>query len=257
MYEAGYSLINMQNNHLYVIPGGGYDHLDTRDLYDNWEPNKFYDYNLLEKIPVYSPQMLGAVYMLWNDMCGRLDVGISEYDLYDRFAEPLPVLSAGLWGERAESGYEAFMDQAEQIGQASEKLRGGKNRIYDEETGLEPYYEVDIRVKLSDEAGQYRKPTGWKCGAGCRADRGRSGHGQRGRGRGGGWCVDQRNHGRTGGNCADQSADHRREYQCLRDVGLLCGGAGNRPRRLCAGGQDLYVGIRTSQGRMGGIESGR
>ena len=42
MYEAGYSLINMQNNHLYVIPGGGYDHLDTRDLYDNWEPNKFY-----------------------------------------------------------------------------------------------------------------------------------------------------------------------------------------------------------------------
>ena len=27
--------------------------------------------------------------------------------------------------------------------------------IYDEETGLEPYYEVDIRVKLSDEAGQY------------------------------------------------------------------------------------------------------
>ena len=155
MYEAGYSLINMQNNHLYVIPGGGYDHLDTKDLYDNWEPNKFYDYNLLEKIPVYSPQMLGAVYMLWNDMCGRLDVGISEYDLYDRFAEPLPVLSAGLWGERAESGYEAFMDQAEQIGQASEKLRGGKNRIYDEETGLEPYYEVDIRVKLSDEAGQY------------------------------------------------------------------------------------------------------
>ncbi len=155
MYEAGYSLINMQNNHLYVIPGGGYDHLDTKDLYDNWEPNKFYDYNLLEKIPVYSPQMLGAVYMLWNDMCGRLDVGISEYDLYDRFAEPLPVLSAGLWGERAASGYEAFMDQAEQIGQASEKLRGGKNRIYDEETGLEPYYEVDIRVKLSDEAGQY------------------------------------------------------------------------------------------------------
>lgn len=49
MYEAGYSLINMQNNHLYVIPGGGYDHLDTKDLYDNWEPNKFYDYNLLEK----------------------------------------------------------------------------------------------------------------------------------------------------------------------------------------------------------------
>ena len=48
---------DMQNNHLYVIPGGGYDHLDTKDLYDNWEPNKFYDYNLLEKIPAGSPSV--------------------------------------------------------------------------------------------------------------------------------------------------------------------------------------------------------
>ena len=32
MYEAGYSLINMQNNHLYVIPGGGYDYLDKKDV---------------------------------------------------------------------------------------------------------------------------------------------------------------------------------------------------------------------------------
>ena len=51
MYEAGYSLINMQNNHLYIIPGGGYDYLDTKELFDHWEPNKFYDYNQLERVP--------------------------------------------------------------------------------------------------------------------------------------------------------------------------------------------------------------
>lgn len=98
MYGAGYSLINMQNNHLYLIPGGGYDRLDGRDLYENWAPNRFYDYNRRETIPSYSPQMLGAAYMIWNDMCGRLDVGICEYDLYERFSEPLGALSARLWG---------------------------------------------------------------------------------------------------------------------------------------------------------------
>ncbi len=98
MYEAGYSLINMQNNHLYIIPGGGYDHLDGRELYENWAPNKFYDYNQTEIIPAYSPQMLGASYMIWNDMSGNLDIGISEYDLFIRFREPLTVLSMKLWG---------------------------------------------------------------------------------------------------------------------------------------------------------------
>lgn len=98
MYEAGYSLINMQNNHLYLIPGGGYDHLDFKELYENWAPNRFYDYNRIETIPSYSPQMLGAACMIWNDMCGRLDVGISEYDLYERFTESIGVLSCKLWG---------------------------------------------------------------------------------------------------------------------------------------------------------------
>ena len=152
MYEAGYSLINMQNNHLYVIPGGGYDYLDTEELYENWEPNKFYDYNLLEMIPVYSPQMLGAVYMMWNDMSGRLDVGISEYDLYERFEQPLSVLAAKLWGREKTLAYEEFRDMAGRIDKAAYGIKGEENRIYQETAGLEPYYEVDIRVKLQEEA---------------------------------------------------------------------------------------------------------
>ena len=105
MYDAGYSLINMQNSHLYVIPGGGYDYLDIEELYRNWEPDKFYEYNETEKIPSYSPKMLGAAYMIWNDMSGRLDLGICEYDLYERFEQPLALLSAKLWGMREEESY--------------------------------------------------------------------------------------------------------------------------------------------------------
>ncbi len=117
MYEAGYSLINMQNNHLYIIPGGGYDYLNSRELYENWAPNRFYDYNRIETIPAYSPQMLGAAYMIWNDMCGSLDVGISEFDLYARFMGPLGVLSTRLWGsDRLEASLEEEVEYLESLG---------------------------------------------------------------------------------------------------------------------------------------------
>lgn len=117
MYEAGYSLINMQNNHLYIIPGGGYDRLDIKELYENWTPNRFYDYNRIETIPSYSPQMLGAACMIWNDMCGSLDVGISEYDIYERFTESLGVLSCKLWGaDRKEASLQASVEDLESLG---------------------------------------------------------------------------------------------------------------------------------------------
>ena len=115
MYEDGYSLINMQNNHLYIIPGGGYDRLDIRELYENWMPNRFYDYNRIETIPSYSPQMLGASYMIWNDMSGSLDVGISECDLFDRFFAPLGVIGGKLWGS-TEGSYQEWQARFERLG---------------------------------------------------------------------------------------------------------------------------------------------
>lgn len=140
MYEAGYSLINMQNNHLYIIPGGGYDRLNARDLYENWAPNRFYDYNRRETVPAYSPQMLGATYMIWNDMCGRLDVGICEYDIYERFMEPLGVMAVRLWG-------------ADRIKQTF---------LYGETVTAEPHYNVMMKVwlepenKAESETGQWQ-----------------------------------------------------------------------------------------------------
>lgn len=141
MYEAGYSLINMQNNHLYLIPGGGYDRLDGRDLYENWAPNRFYDYNRRETIPVYSPQMLGAAYMIWNDMVGRLDVGICEYDLYERFLEPLGVVSARLWGAAAAENSAAPYPAATFY-----------PHLYEGTVAVEPDYEIQMDVRLEPES---------------------------------------------------------------------------------------------------------
>lgn len=148
MYEAGYSLINMQNNHLYIIPGGGYDRLDSRELYENWEPNKFYDYNQMEMIPAYSPKMLGAAYMIWNDMSGSLDIGISEYDLYERFREPLAVLSMKLWGtwKRANTVGETW-----DLGTLEEPeipFGVGACELYADTDAVEPDYEIQMKVYL-------------------------------------------------------------------------------------------------------------
>lgn len=174
MYEAGYSLINMQNNHLYIIPGGGYDRLSGRDLYENWAPNRFYDYNRRESVPAYSPQMLGAAYMIWNDMSGNLDVGICEYDLYERFMEPLGALSARLWGaERLETAGErcdlpayVFLKDCMKNRESQRFMMVDENRdapyrsekavfypyLYDETVAAEPDYEVRIEVCLEPGA---------------------------------------------------------------------------------------------------------
>lgn len=173
MYEDGYSLINMQNNHLYIIPGGGYDRLNIRELYENWMPNRFYDYNRIETIPSYSPQMLGASYMIWNDMSGSLDVGISEYDLYERFVEPLGVLSARLWGaDRLEALLEKEAKSLERLEPSGEQTTAYEllqirminkelvrtatvdKKVYALWHGIEaaePHYRIDMKVYLEPD----------------------------------------------------------------------------------------------------------
>lgn len=166
MYEAGYSLINMQNNHLYIIPGGGYDYLDAEELYQNWEPNKFYDYNQLEMIPSYSPQMLGASYMIWNDMSGNLDLGLTEYDLYERFLQPIAVLSVKLWGMEQQNSYEEFSDavrQSEQIRTSLRSLYHNGIYIYPESDAVEAPYDVLVTAKLPVSTAQPDAQSGlWK-----------------------------------------------------------------------------------------------
>lgn len=97
MYEAGFFIINSQNNHLYIIPGSGYDQLDVEYLANNWQPNVFENENNRWEIPTYSKQMSGACYMMWNDMIMIDGIEITEEDLYERFHEPLAVISEKLW----------------------------------------------------------------------------------------------------------------------------------------------------------------
>lgn len=97
MYDEGFKIINCLNSNLYIIVGGGTDHLNVDDLNNNWEPNRFMDGQLDITIPSWSERMLGASYSMWNDNYTKGIDNTSEDDLLERFKEPLDVISSRLW----------------------------------------------------------------------------------------------------------------------------------------------------------------
>ena len=95
-YRAGYTVINSLNSSLYIIPGGGYDYLDLEAL-STWEPNEYPMGGQTQVLPAWSERVAGAIYCLWNDTIGSLEAGITEEGIYDRFSQPLSLLSGKLW----------------------------------------------------------------------------------------------------------------------------------------------------------------
>lgn len=98
MYEEGFDIINSLSSSLYIIPGGGYDWLDQEFLEEKWQPNVFETKERTWTLPAYSPRMLGASYMMWNDWSQVNGESITEEDLFDRFEKPLAVIAEKLWG---------------------------------------------------------------------------------------------------------------------------------------------------------------
>ena len=99
MYAEGFSIINSLSSSLYLIPGGGYDWLDQAFLEDAWQPNRFETAERIWELPAYSPKMLGAVYMMWNDWAQDGENGITEDGLFERFQKPLLAIAGKLWGQ--------------------------------------------------------------------------------------------------------------------------------------------------------------
>lgn len=142
MYDQGFELINTIDGCLYMVPGAGYyfDYLNTESLYNNWIPNRFSN-NLNDAaagsgtlIPAGSDQMLGSTYAIWSDSIDTRANGISEVEIYDRFADAVPVMASKNWGE-------GTLPYAE-VEAAVEKLGDAPNS--------NPYYE-----STTDAAGEY------------------------------------------------------------------------------------------------------
>ena len=68
-------------------------------------------------IPAGDEQMIGGAFAVWNDMTDYLNNGISEYDVYDRIEQGLPLFAAKLWGKGVYSQEQA-QNVSDQLGDA-------------------------------------------------------------------------------------------------------------------------------------------
>lgn len=119
LYDDGYSLINARSDALYIISGGGYDYLDKESFYESFQVNSFPTEDGSDvTLPVWSDQLQGAELVLWNDMCGNIDIGICELDIFDRVFDALPAASEKFWGTDADLTYEEVEARADTLSYA-------------------------------------------------------------------------------------------------------------------------------------------
>ena len=118
MVKQGFHIINMNDNLLYIVPKSGYyhDYLDTKLLYEQWEPNIFDFSNPSLNLSPGDPQLLGGMFAEWNDKLGSM---ISDADVHARVKPAMQTLSEKLWsGPTNALPYDLFRQLAVQIGDA-------------------------------------------------------------------------------------------------------------------------------------------
>lgn len=92
MKEAGYSLLSVPDNYLYIVPAAGYyyDYLDDHLIYESYTPAQMRAVRLEER----DPQVLGGMFALWNDHCRN---GITVKDIHHRLLPAIQTFSAKTW----------------------------------------------------------------------------------------------------------------------------------------------------------------
>ncbi|WP_066676875.1 discoidin domain-containing protein [Clostridium septicum] len=138
MYDAGYKLINTDDAYLYIVPGANYykNYLDIQWLYNNWEVNKFSNGTIL---PEGSPNMIGGMFALWNDLIDKRANGIVQYDIFDRIFPAIQVLSEKMWGEADDKNFNEFKEAANKVA-----LAPNTNPKYKVESATEKVVEYDF-----------------------------------------------------------------------------------------------------------------
>jgi hexosaminidase len=118
MVKQGFSIINSNDQMLYIVPKAGYyhDYLDTRLLYEKWEPNIFDLANPQMNLRADDPHIEGAMFAEWNDKLGNV---VSDADVYVRVKPATQTIGEKLWsGPAQDITYDQFVQLADQIGDA-------------------------------------------------------------------------------------------------------------------------------------------
>ncbi len=118
MVKQGFQVVNANDRLLYIVPKVGYfhDYLDTRLLYEKWEPYIFDFANPSLNLSPNDPHLLGGMFAEWNDKLGS---AVSDLDVYERVSTAMPVLGEKMWsGTTSGTSFDQFQQQATIIGVA-------------------------------------------------------------------------------------------------------------------------------------------
>lgn len=96
MYALGYDMVSVPDGLLYIVPAAGYyyDYLNTKHLYEKWEPRMIAN----ETFDAGDPKIKGGMFAVWNDHVGN---GISEKDVHHRVFPAMQTLSTKMWNGNA------------------------------------------------------------------------------------------------------------------------------------------------------------
>lgn len=97
MYDLGFDLIDSLDTKYYIVPNGGYYHstgLDANTVY-NGAINTMGNVT----IPAGDAQMLGGSFAVWNDMSGKRENGVSQFDVYQLIDQSAGLYASAAWGK--------------------------------------------------------------------------------------------------------------------------------------------------------------
>lgn len=108
--DAGYKIISMEDNEVYIVPGGGYYSNQfgrAEHLYNNWVPNKNTGW-AGNNAPDGHPGVTGGQFAVWNDFAGN---GISVQDISYRIQHNLYTIAQKTWaGTQAKDEGKSYDD---------------------------------------------------------------------------------------------------------------------------------------------------
>jgi hexosaminidase len=118
LVREGYHVVNASDTYLYIVPKAGVynDYLDTKILYEQWDPSIFDLRNPAQNLLPGDAHLLGAKFAVWNDKLGAL---ISDADVAARVQAALPTVGEKFWGAPGGVMTSAqFVGAARSVGQA-------------------------------------------------------------------------------------------------------------------------------------------
>ncbi|MBP1963182.1 discoidin domain-containing protein [Paenibacillus aceris] len=116
--NSGNDVINNYKQLLYIVPNIAryQSYLNTRKIYEEWEPNIFDFNNAARNTTTDEPHLLGGSYAVWNDTGGA---GASIFDVHAFTKPATQVLGEKLWsGTTTGQSYADFKGLADKIDEA-------------------------------------------------------------------------------------------------------------------------------------------